>query len=60
MTAKEQAVLDIQEDLKKEKKSFINFIKGLDPIMFALEHEWIARQEERKSWCVSAWTLKMK
>lgn len=56
MSAKEQAVLDIQEDLKKEKKSFINFIKALDPIMFALEHEWIAQQKERKSWCVSAWT----
>lgn len=56
MTAKEQAVLDIQEDLKKEKRSFINFIKALDPIMFALEHEWIAQQKERKSWCVSAWT----
>jgi hypothetical protein len=56
MSAKEAAILDIQEDLKKEKRSFINFIKALDPIMFALEHEWIARQEECKSWCVSAWT----
>jgi len=56
MSAKDCAIQDMQEDLQKENKSFINFICALDPIMFALEHEWIAQQPEKKSWCVSSWT----
>ena len=39
MTAKEQAILDIQEELTKQGKAFIAFRTELNPIMDALVKE---------------------
>lgn len=45
MNAKEQAMLDIQEDLQQNHKSFIAFHKELNPIMRKLVSKQIRRQQ---------------
>ena len=44
MSAKEAAVLDIKEDLKKQGKCFIAFRKDLNPVMRKLVREQIHAQ----------------
>lgn len=44
MTAKEQAVQDIQNELNKQGKCFIAFRTELDPIMESLERNQIEEQ----------------
>ena len=52
--AREQAIADIKEDLKKEGKSFIGYIQELDPVMFSLSRSYIKAQSTN-SWCISNW-----
>ena len=47
MTAKQQALKDIQEDLQKENKSFCGFILRLNPIMQNLVHEQLIDQAKK-------------
>ena len=44
MSAKQAAVIDIQEDLSREGKCFIAFIERLDPIMEKLVEEQSCKQ----------------
>lgn len=46
MTAKEQAVQDIKDELKLSSKSFLAFRKKLDPIMDKLVENYIKQQED--------------
>lgn len=59
MSAKEQAILDIKEDLKKTSKCFIAFRTKLNPVMNYLVHQQLKAQRV-KSWCLSAVTSKVK
>ena len=52
--ARKQAIADIKEDLKKEGKSFIGYIRELDPVMFSLSRSYIKAQNAN-SWCISNW-----
>lgn len=58
MSAKEQATQDIQNELSKSGKQFIQFIKELDPVMDALVEIYTEKQEGRPTWCVNTWTKK--
>ena len=44
MTAKQQALKDIQNELEKEQKTFIPFIASLNPIMGQLVDEQLKKQ----------------
>lgn len=44
MTAKQQALKDIQDELEKEQKTFIPFITVLNPIMGQLVDEQLKMQ----------------
>ena len=55
MTAKQQAIKDIKDDLKRSGKCFITFHSELNPVMDSLVSEYI---KEQKSMCLSCWTLK--
>ena len=44
MSAKEQAILDIKEDLKKSHKAFLAFHTKLNPIMDKLVRNQITAQ----------------
>lgn len=44
MTAKEQAIQDIKEELRIEGKSFLMFRKRLNPKMKTLEENYIKQQ----------------
>lgn len=44
MTAKQQAIKDIQDELDKNKKTFIPFIARLNPIMGSLVDAQLKRQ----------------
>ena len=48
MSAKEKAIQDIKEDLKKEKKVFLAFINDLNPIMDSLVKNQIQQQANIK------------
>ena len=50
MTPKEQALLDIKEDLKKENKRFIPFRKNLAPVMRKLVRQQLKTQSTLKHW----------
>ena len=54
MTAKQSAIKDIKEDLKKESKSFITYRTELNPVMEKLVKEHIRQQ----SYCLSQFTSK--
>lgn len=41
MNPRQQAVLDIQDDLRKEGKAFIAFRRSLNPVMRHLTHEYL-------------------
>ena len=55
MTAKQQAIQDIKDSLKKEGKAFIAFRSELNPVMRKLVSNQL---KEQKSWCMSAWSVK--
>lgn len=44
MTARQQAIKDIQDELDKNKKTFIPFIARLNPIMGSLVDEQLRNQ----------------
>ena len=46
MSAKQQAILDIKEELVRQSKSFLAFRRELNPIMRKLVHEQIKKQKE--------------
>lgn len=48
MTAKEQAIQDIKEELRIEGKSFLMFRKRLNPKMKELEDNYIEQQIKLK------------
>lgn len=48
MTAKQQAILDIKESLRKESRAFIAFRAELDEPIQALVEEQLKEQERRK------------
>lgn len=48
MTAKEQAILDIKEELKEQHKSFLAFHKNLNSIMDRLVENQIRLQTSIK------------
>ena len=56
-TAKQQAIKDIRDELKKNHKAFIAFKKVLNPVMDELVEEQIHAQE-RVSYCLSVWKVK--
>lgn len=49
MSAKEQAILDIRQELQTEGKCFIAFRSNLNPIMDQLVKEQIFAQEHQPS-----------
>lgn len=55
MTAEQQAIKDIKDDLKRSGKCFITFHSELNPVMDSLVSEYLNKQ---KSMCLSCWTLK--
>lgn len=55
MTAKQQAIKDIKDELKGSGKCFITFHSELNPIMDSIVSEYL---KEQKSMCLSCWTLK--
>ena len=55
MSAKEQAVMDIQSELEKQGKSFLAFRTQLDPVMDTLVSEQLKLQE-RASYCLSGYS----
>ncbi len=58
MTAKQQAIKDIRDDLKKSGKCFITFHSELNPIMDSLVEQQIRKQT---SICLTNWsTIKEK
>lgn len=48
MTAKEQAIRDIKNDLRQSGKCFLAFHRELNPIMSELVNNQINRQEHLK------------
>lgn len=46
MTAKQQAIRDIKESLRSERKSFLAFHKELNPVMDYLVNEHIQQQQK--------------
>lgn len=59
MTARQQALKDIKDDLKKSGKSFIAFRSELNPAMQELVKEQL--KEQRKiSFCMSSFSIKIK
>lgn len=44
MTAKQQAIKDIQDELDRNKKTFIPFLVGLNPIMGSLVDAQLKKQ----------------
>lgn len=48
MTAKEQAVQDIKDELRLSSRSFLAFRKKLDPIMDKLVEDYTKQQENGK------------
>jgi hypothetical protein len=57
MSAKEQAIEDIKDDLKQQSKCFIAFRKELNKTMRQLVYRQIQAQK-RKALCLSQWTNK--
>ena len=60
MTAKEQALKDIKDELKREHKAFIAFKSELNPIMRKLVSEQIKEQKKiskKTSYCLSMWRV---
>ena len=55
MSAKEQAVMDIQSELEKEGKSYLAFRTQLDPVMDSLVSEQLQAQE-KASYCLSGYS----
>lgn len=55
MSAKEQAVMDIQSELEKQGKSFLAFRTQLDPVMDTLVSEQLKLQE-KASYCLSGYS----
>lgn len=53
MTARQQAIKDIKDDLKKEGKSFIAYRTELNPVM----NELVNNQIKKQSYCMSLWVL---
>lgn len=54
--AKECAILDIQEELTKQRKNFVGFIHALDPIMEELVDSYEDQQDIisiPNSYCIS-------
>lgn len=49
MTAKEQAVQDIKDELRLSSRSFLAFRKKLDPIMDKLVENYTKMQENGRS-----------
>lgn len=59
MTAKQQALKDIKESLKKEERTFIAFRSELNPTMRRIVSEYLKEQKKTKtSYCLSCWTFK--
>lgn len=48
MSAREQAIQDIKDDLKKSNCFFIAFRKELNPVMRALVKEQLKAQKQKK------------
>lgn len=46
MTARQQAVLDIKDELRRSNKCFLVFRRRLNPIMKDLVNDYIKAQEE--------------
>lgn len=46
MSAKEQAIQDIKDDLRKQGKSFLAFHRNLNPIMNRLVNKQLKEQED--------------
>ena len=55
MSAKNQAIQDIKDSLKREGKAFIAFRSELNPVMRRLVNDQL---KEQKAWCLSAWSGK--
>lgn len=47
MTAAEQAIKDIKDDLKSQSRSFLAFRKKLNPVMDNIVGEYIKHQEHK-------------
>ena len=47
MSAKQQAIKDIKEVLKKSNKCFINYVSELTPVMNKLTKEYIYQQQHQ-------------
>ena len=46
MSAKQQAILDIKEELSRQGKCFIAFVEKLNPVMDYLVKEQLKEQEQ--------------
>ncbi len=55
MSAKEQAIQDIKEDLKKEGKAFISYRQELNGIMKKIVKEYTDAQKQ--SVCITGWSF---
>ena len=60
LNAKEQAILDIREELQRLNKRFIVFKESLDDAMESLVKKEEEKRKPRTSWCINAYTLKKK
>lgn len=61
--AKECAILDIQEELTKQRKNFVGFIHALDPIIEELVDSYEDQQDIisiPRSFCISAYATDKK
>ena len=56
MTAKQQALKDIKDELRQENKAFIAFRSELNPIMRRIVSEYLHQQ--RTCICISTWIVK--
>lgn len=54
MTARQQAILDIKEELKAQGKSFLAFRTNLNPVMKELVKDQLSKQAH----CLSSFTSK--